>query len=84
LTFDIRTHTIPRVKHSPNEPKPRTPGKSRFLAALRIAGITMSQWADDQGVTQGYVSNVLAGRHISKSMSEKIAAFTEQQLGKVA
>lgn len=72
------------MKPSPNEQKTRTPGKSRFQAALRIAGTTMTAWAAEQGVTQGYVSNVLAGRHISKSMSEKIAAFTEEQLGKVA
>lgn len=62
---------------------PKSTRKARFLAALRIAGMTMTEWAEQEGVTQGHVSNVLAGRE-SKSLDEKIAAFTEKHLRNVA
>jgi hypothetical protein len=82
-------YTIPAVTHSPNNRKhpptrAREATKRRFLAALRIAGMTMSQWAAGQNVTQGYVSNVLAGRHISHRLDAEIAAFSDKHLRNVA
>jgi hypothetical protein len=65
-------------------PKARNTRKARFLGALRIAGITMSQWATKEGVTQGYVSNLLAGRRTHDVLNKKIDDFTEKHVGKVA
>lgn len=65
-------------------PKTKTPRKAHFLAALRLACLTMEQWAKREGVTQGYVSNVLSGRRTNDLLDKKIAAFTEKQLRNVA
>lgn len=61
-------------------PKARNTRKARFLAALRIAGMTMSQWAVKHGVTQGYVSNLLAGRRVQEELNKEIDAFTQKYL----
>lgn len=58
------------------------PRKARFLAALRIAGITMDEWATSQRpkVAQGYVSNVLTGRRSNPDLERKIDAFAAKHL----
>lgn len=61
-------------------PKARNTRKARFLAALRIAGMTMSEWAAGHGVTQGYVSNLLAGHRTHEELNKKIDAFTQKTL----
>lgn len=65
-------------------PKARNTRKARFLAALRIAGLTMSDWAAREGVTQGYVSNLLAGRRTHEVLNKRIDHFTEKHLAKAA
>lgn len=49
------------------------------MAALRIAGLTQTEWARQNGVTQGHLSQVLSGRE-SRKLTEKIDAFAAKQL----
>jgi len=63
-------------------PKVKNPRKARFLAALRIANLTMSEWAASEGTTQGYVSNLLSGRRVSDVLNKKIDAFTAKHLAR--
>lgn len=56
------------------------PRKARFLAALRLAGLTMDQWARKHGSTQGYVSNLLVGRRENPKLLAKADAFAERYL----
>ncbi len=63
-------------------PKAKNPRKARFLAALRIAGLTMEEWAESEGSTQGYVSNLLSGRRTSDALNRRIDAFAERHLAK--
>jgi histidinol dehydrogenase len=55
--------------------------KSRFRAALALAKKTAEAWAEENDVTPGHLSLVLAGKRESQSLTEKIEAFTEQYLG---
>lgn len=59
--------------------KPKVGRKARFMAALRIAGLTQTEWARENGVTQGHLSQVLSGRE-SRKLTEKIDAFAAKQL----
>lgn len=61
-------------------PKAKNTRKARFLAALRLTGMTMSEWAEAEGTVQGYVSNLLAGRRVNESLNKKIDAFTQKHL----
>jgi len=49
------------------------------MAALRLARMTQTEWAEKQGVTQGHLSQVLHGRE-SKSLEAKIDAFADATL----
>lgn len=60
--------------------KPKVGRKARFMAALRIAGMTQTDWADLHGVTQGHLSQVLSGDRVSRSLTEKIDAFAGKHL----
>lgn len=74
------------MKHSLNNTRPKATAsqKARFFAALAMAETTMTEWAATTGVTQGYVSNVLSGRLVSKRLSKKIDAFIAKHLRDVA
>lgn len=51
--------------------------KRRFMAALRLAGLTQTTWGKANGVTQGHLSQVLSGRR-SKRLEALIDAFSAQ------
>lgn len=63
-------------------PKAKTSRKQLFRAALAIASLTAEQWADNEGVTAGHVSQVLSGKRDSRALTEKIDAFTREHLNK--
>lgn len=58
--------------------------KRRFRAALAAAGMSMRDYAKEVGKSPSHVSQVLNGQRESKTMNEKIAAFTEKHLRNVA
>jgi DNA-binding LacI/PurR family transcriptional regulator len=57
--------------------------KLLFKLALCGAGLTMSQWARDRGVSHCTVSLVLSGRAKSARLSKEIARFTKAELAKL-
>jgi hypothetical protein len=65
-------------------PKMPNPRKSRFRAALALAGLTATEWAEANDVTQAHLSQVLDGKRESRSLMEKVEAFTEKHLSGVA
>lgn len=42
--------------------------------------MTMAEWAGREGVTQGYVSNLLSGRRENELLDRKIDAFAVKHL----
>lgn len=64
----------------PTMQKPDNARKSRFRAALALAGLTAAAWAEQNGVTAGHLSQVLAGKHTSRALNEKIDAFTKKYM----
>lgn len=61
-------------------PRTRAARKKLFRAALGIAGLTQQQWAEKQGVTDGHLSNLLAGRRESITLTDKVDAFIDERL----
>jgi hypothetical protein len=63
----------------------REPGrKARFRAALSLAGLTASAWADREGITESYLSMILSGQRASPDVEAKIVEFTTKHLRSVA
>lgn len=60
--------------------KQESQAKSRFRAALILAGLTMEQWAERNGITLGHLSQVLDGKRESRSLMEKVDTFAAKQL----
>lgn len=58
--------------------------KKRFRAALALAGTTAEAWAIENGVTAGHLSQVLSGKRDSRSLLEKVDAFTRKHVRSVA
>jgi hypothetical protein len=58
--------------------------KARFRAALALAGISAASWAETAGITSAHLSLVLAGKRESRSLVQKIEAFTAKHLPNVA
>lgn len=57
--------------------------RKRFKAALKLAGLTIAQWAETEGnVTRFHLHQVLAGRRASVPLNQKIDAFADKHLGK--
>ena len=54
--------------------------KARFRAALALAGLTAEQWAEQNDVTPSHLSHVLTGKRESRSLTDKIDAFTKEHL----
>jgi transcriptional regulator with XRE-family HTH domain len=54
--------------------------KRRFRAALALAGLTQTEWARRQRITQSHLSQVLDGKRISVSLAKKIDAFIARRL----
>jgi hypothetical protein len=65
-------------------PKTANNRKARFRAALALAGMTAEEWAEQQDVTPGHLSQVLAGKRESQTLIEKIEAFTKKHVAAVA
>ena len=54
--------------------------RKRFRAALALAGLSLKQWAEREGVTRQHVREVLIGARVSAPLNEKIDEFTQQYL----
>ena len=61
-------------------PTPIETRKARFRAALALARLTAEEWAEQNDVTPGHLSHVLAGKRESASLCEKIDAFARKFL----
>lgn len=54
--------------------------KQRFAAALALAGLRQSDFADRNDVDPGHLSKVLNGDRESASLTEKVDAFIAKYL----
>lgn len=63
-------------------PKTKTSRKQLFRAALAIAGHSQVSWAAANKITPQWLSLVLNGHEESIKLTEKIDAFTREQLEK--
>jgi hypothetical protein len=61
-------------------PKADSRRKSRFRAALALAEKTAAQWAAENDITPGHLSQVLSGKKESRSLLEKVEAFTSRYI----
>jgi hypothetical protein len=61
-------------------PRTRATRKRLFRAALGNAGLTARQWATTQGLSDGYLSNILSGTKENASIIEKVDQFIDKQL----
>jgi hypothetical protein len=61
-------------------PRTRATRKRLFRAALGGAGLTARQWAETQGLSDGYLSNILSGTKESAPIIEKVDQFIDKQL----
>lgn len=75
LTRNHVTDTMPRAKSN---------RKALFRASLVLAGMTAEQWAKQEGVTPGHLSQVLSEKRESRSLTEKIDAFVEKHRRRLA
>lgn len=66
---DAPTKRIRRV------PRAVAERKAAFRGALVRAGMTAGSWAIANDLTPTYLSHFLNGRHVSKRLDDKIAAF---------
>lgn len=54
--------------------------KACFYASLRLAGTTLKDWAEKQGVTPDHVRMVLSGTRDSLRLENEVDAFIEKHL----
>lgn len=54
--------------------------RKRFKGALALAGLTMGQWAEQEGVTYGHLYQVLSGKRESMSLLARVDAFSASLL----
>lgn len=80
--YDSKLHDmkVTRKRDTRTMPNTLATRKARFRAALALEGLTMEQWAENNGVTAGHLSQVLAGKRLSDSLIEKVEAFTAKHL----
>jgi hypothetical protein len=62
--------------------KVKTTRKQLFRAALALADLTMGEWAEGEGITASYLSQVLMGRFTSQRLNDKIDAFILEEFAK--
>lgn len=55
-----------------------------FRAALALVGKTQADFAAEQGVKPGHLSQVVSGKRESQRLTAEIAAFIAKQLGEDA
>jgi gp16 family phage-associated protein len=53
---------------------------ARFHAALKLAGLTVEEWADKNNYSDGHVYAVLSGKRESPPLVEKFEGFIAQHL----
>ena len=63
-------------------PKAKTSRKQLFRAALAIADLTASQWAEREKLTPEHLSLVLNGKRESAALNERIDTFVREHLSK--
>lgn len=56
-------------------PLSRRARKSRFLRALKAAGLNVEAWAIEQGVSRGHAYEVLNGNRVSAPLTAAMDAF---------
>lgn len=61
-------------------PHAKTSRKQLFRAALNLANLTATQWAEQEGITPEHLSRVLNSHVESGSLNGKIDAFTRDTL----
>lgn len=61
-------------------PRAQMRRKRLFRAALALAGLTETQWAEKQGISQPHLSLVLNGKRESKVLTDKVDAFIDKHL----
>lgn len=54
--------------------------KARFRAALALSGKTAETWAEENGITPSHLSQVLSGKRESRTLMEKVEAFTRKHI----
>lgn len=54
--------------------------RKQFLAALTLAGLTIAQWAEREGLSYGHVSMVLNGHRESVSLCSRMREFAQETL----
>ena len=75
---EVTVTLVPLTMRAPNA------RRKRFRAALALAGMSLTKWAELEGVTRQHLNEVLNGKRVSAPLNEKIEAFTKQHLSKVA
>ena len=58
--------------------------KAQFAAALKLAGMTFSQWATKNQITRQHLYYVLNGERNSPALVEKVDEFIRKQLMRAA
>lgn len=64
--------------------KVKTTRKQLFRAALALADLTMAEWAEREGITPSYLSQVVLEHLSSDRLNAKIDAFIAEQFSKHA
>lgn len=62
----------------------KAPRKQQLKAALALAGITLTQFAADNGVTYSHLYAVLNGERESQKLTAAIDAFVARHAPKIA
>lgn len=65
-------------------PKPTNTRKARFRAALSLAGLLARDWAEENNISESHLSQVLDGKRVSKTLADKVDAFSRKMLKNVA
>lgn len=62
--------------------KVKTTRKQRFHAALALADLTVTEWAQREGITGNYVYQVLRGDLLSQRLNDRVDAFIREEFAK--
>lgn len=57
--------------------------RKTFRAALALKETTQAEWAAEEGITEGHLSHVLAGRRPSKVLLTKVEAYIRKTFNEV-
>jgi hypothetical protein len=76
-----------RTTHNKTVPAALAQRKKRFRIALAVAGLTATEWAEENDVAPSYLFRYLGGNTVSEPLGKAIDAFTARhlkQLGRTA